>query len=40
MSKLLYAHSAVESQAEGSYHDGVDESHNVYGPDGAEAGQH
>lgn len=23
-----------------SYHDGVDKSHNVYGPDGAEAGQH
>lgn len=22
------------------YHDGVDKSHNVYGPDGAEAGQH
>lgn len=23
-----------------SHHNGVDESHNVYGPDGAEAGQH
>lgn len=23
-----------------SYHDGVDKSHDVYGPDGAEAGQH
>lgn len=41
MSEQLEAHSAtVASQAGGSYHDGVDESHDVYGPDGAEAGQH
>lgn len=37
---MLYNQSAVESQVGGAYHDGIDKSHNVYGPDGAEAGQH
>lgn len=35
-----HIYSRIQSVKSSSYHDGVDESHDVYGPDGAETGQH
>lgn len=37
---MVYWKSSEKAKTPSSYHDGVDKSHNVYGPDGAEAGKH